>query len=308
MCNRKKKGGIVFNKLKTIEFELLKKLSARKTRHEGEIYHYTSPNGLKGIVEDAAIWFSDMRFLNDSSELTYIYKLAFKVVTENPIYTDLQDIIRNICNYIYTSGCYSVNNEEIIPLDTFYLASFSKDPDNLNLWNYYTKSQNSLGYNICIDTNNSLILNSNQEIIYGEVIYKTSEQEELLKKCFEKYISFINQNQNNYTKYEGLIQESIVRTLEIYNLFFKPEAYEAEKEYRFVIWNYNGQENIKYRINNGVFIPYIPVKLKKDAIKSICISPSKEQDLAKTGLESFILQSNRFMTADIKKSAIPKRY
>ena len=296
----------MLNKLKTIEFELLKNLSDRKTRHEGEIYHYTSPNGLKGIIEDGAIWFSDMRFLNDSSELTYIYKLAFKVVTESPIYTDLQDIIRNICNYIYTSGCYSVNNEEIIPLDTFYLASFSKDPDNLNLWNYYTKSKDSLGYNICIDTKNSLLFSSSQEFIYGEVIYKTSEQEELLKRCFEKYISFINQN--DYTKYNGIIQESIIRTLEIYNLFFKPEAYEAEKEYRFVIWNYNGQQNLNYRINSGIFIPYIPVELKKDAIKSICISPSKEQELAKTGLESFIMQHDKFMTAEIKKSKIPKRY
>ena len=35
---------------------------------ENEIYHYTSPNGFKSIIENSKIWFTDSRFLNDIEE------------------------------------------------------------------------------------------------------------------------------------------------------------------------------------------------------------------------------------------------
>ena len=292
--------------LQQINKNVFSYLSQRKTIYTGDIYHYTSPQGLKGIIEDGAIWFSDMRFLNDTSELTYIYKIASSLLIHIVINPELSKIIQEICYAAY----HICNDSDIsyilsIPYDKYYLASFSKDPDNLSLWNYYTKSQNSVGYNICIDTNNSLDIGNNQRIVRGEVIYDTEEQLDLLKKCFESYNQYMNENDSIENRVS--LKQSIMNTLQLYNLFFKPSAYAMEKEYRFVIRN-NKNRKLKYRINDGIFIPYIPIKIKNDSIKSVCVSPSKEQELAKQGVEDFIIQSDKFMTADIKKSAIPKRY
>ncbi len=160
-----------------IDKEVFNNLAQRKTVYTGDIYHYTSPEGLKGIVEDSAIWFSDMRFLNDASELTYIYQIAGPLSFQMEINSELKNIIQEIC-----CAAFNVcNNGEIanvvaIPHEICYLASFSEDSDNLSLWNYYTKNQNSIGYNICIDTNNSLDIDNQQQIIKGEVIYDIDEQ------------------------------------------------------------------------------------------------------------------------------------
>ena len=50
-------------------------LAEKKTRYSGCIHHYTSPEGLEGILTKKEIWFSNTKFLNDSSENNYIYSL-----------------------------------------------------------------------------------------------------------------------------------------------------------------------------------------------------------------------------------------
>ena len=36
-----------------------------------ELYHYTSPKALKGILKSNNLWFSNIYFLNDTSEMKY---------------------------------------------------------------------------------------------------------------------------------------------------------------------------------------------------------------------------------------------
>lgn len=40
-----------------------------------KIYHYTSPNGLQAILKNSSIRFSDLEFLNDTSEYIYILEI-----------------------------------------------------------------------------------------------------------------------------------------------------------------------------------------------------------------------------------------
>ena len=44
-------------------------------RKEGFIYHYTSSEGLLGILRDKTLWFTDTMALNDSSEGNYIWEI-----------------------------------------------------------------------------------------------------------------------------------------------------------------------------------------------------------------------------------------
>ena len=44
------------------------------------IYHYTSPEGILGIIESNSLWATDINYLNDSSELRYIYGLVERIV------------------------------------------------------------------------------------------------------------------------------------------------------------------------------------------------------------------------------------
>lgn len=54
----------------------------------GDIYHYTSVDGIIGILKNKELWFTNIYFLNDNQELFYTYKLINEVVKEikNNIY------------------------------------------------------------------------------------------------------------------------------------------------------------------------------------------------------------------------------
>jgi hypothetical protein len=46
------------------------------------IYHYTDPKGLIGILTHGQLWATDIRYLNDSSELRHAEELQRKVLGE----------------------------------------------------------------------------------------------------------------------------------------------------------------------------------------------------------------------------------
>ena len=47
------------------------------------LYHYTSADGLKSIIENKTIRFSDYRFLNDIDELEYGKKIFKQILFSN---------------------------------------------------------------------------------------------------------------------------------------------------------------------------------------------------------------------------------
>jgi hypothetical protein len=48
---------------------------SRRSGSPDELFHYTSPEGLIGIIGSRSLWASDMLCLNDSSEATYAHGL-----------------------------------------------------------------------------------------------------------------------------------------------------------------------------------------------------------------------------------------
>lgn len=95
------------------------------------IYHYTSTQEFQGVIESESLRFTDRNYLNDSSEGIYTLKLIKEnleyINSRNPSITkEVEDI--------------SNNKQKIIIKEAFhtYQCSFSLEPDNLALWNYYT--------------------------------------------------------------------------------------------------------------------------------------------------------------------------
>ena len=40
------------------------------------LYHYTTPEGLKGILQSGKLWATEVRYMNDASELDYALEFA----------------------------------------------------------------------------------------------------------------------------------------------------------------------------------------------------------------------------------------
>ena len=93
------------------------------------IYHYTSGQGLMGILSNSEIHCSHISFLNDPSEHEYFDEILAKLFESNP---DCKSIYYELYNESYFGITYSKHD--------FYVLSFSKNEDSLSMWNYYDPS------------------------------------------------------------------------------------------------------------------------------------------------------------------------
>jgi hypothetical protein len=107
------------------------------------LYHYTSAAGLIGILSSRSIWLTDLRFMNDFSELQYSQQVISQCI-ENKLRTQgLNDAQIEFLSRI--SRHYS-------PYDTgsaIYSASFCESGNILSQWRAY-RGQGG-GYSLGID-------------------------------------------------------------------------------------------------------------------------------------------------------------
>jgi hypothetical protein len=121
------------------------------------VYHYTTQKGLKGIIENKSLQFTNMFFLNDASEFKYTIDLAKEVLKKKLDYAigsligshyNLKEQLNDIGSSIKHVDI--LKKKEIIDyldykLDFFheydeaayFVFSFSEDPDLLSQWRGY---------------------------------------------------------------------------------------------------------------------------------------------------------------------------
>lgn len=283
-----------------------------------EIYHYTSLEGLHGILTSNSLHFTNIYFLNDRAEMIYTYKVILELISnlEQEINAELYQKIKSRAEYI-TCPEYYQSESEVLFREDFYIASFSIDPDSLALWNNYTKSVNKIGFNIKFPAYKLVLhienINKDTSVYYSEVCYDVTEQQEMLKKTILKY----NEKWNNTIDDED--RHQIIRDLWknfiIYSLFFKHPQFAQEKEYRIVIGNISHAEDKKlnFRCQHGLFIPYLQIgfpenkEFQSRILEEIKVSPTCDKSLIKYSIDK-LLNNTGYDSLQISYSDIPLRY
>ena len=136
------------------------------------IFHYTSVEGLKNILQTKKLWFSGIQYLNDANEIKEGVKALkdyFDALDDGEYYLQYKPILYLILETL----------ENSLLSNNIFVCSFSLGKDELPLWNYYTKDNNSQGYNICFSIEKILesIVKENTELLngcfitYGNTIY-----------------------------------------------------------------------------------------------------------------------------------------
>jgi len=107
----------------------------------------------------------------------------------------------------------------------------------------------------------------------------------------------------------------ILNFLEGARLFFKDQAFESEKEFRFIIklpTEYSKTDhsvlNIGYEVKGGIIVPHCTLNIDKVSIKSVTLSPMLDKELAEQGLIRFLTDCGYENRIEINQSDIPIRY
>lgn len=282
------------------------------------IYHYTSPGGLSGIIENGKLRFSDRYFLNDASEGRYIIKLCIDQI-ENLGIPD------NNFREKFIKECKKrIQN---LQRDNFYIfqCSFSEDADSLCLWNYYTKGESVKGYNLAFRAEELLTGLSPTPLekdgrcpkaIGGKVVYLLSEQLDIIKAIASKFL--LLSNTEDFSKYDEMTVEYLLDKIMFVGTFFKDEHFGVENEYRIAFNLYlqdDGTyasigEKQQFREMNGIFIPYVDITFDKNILNQITISPTLDTEFTKQSIQRMVKNeySNLLSEGGIIQSQIPVRY
>jgi hypothetical protein len=161
----------------------------------------------------------------------------------------------------------------------------------------------------------------------GEVIYDDNEKMNIIRKA----VDILYDNWYEFEKsrnFDEKLRKEFQSWLSITSLFFKHSSFRDEEEYRYVAIfptcylsdsrNIGDRYRVKmydFRINDGVFTPYISVSFcdkpnsRDNIISSIMISPSANREQKKSGLYAFIRSKHYPLTEDqIEYSSVPLRY
>lgn len=286
-------------------------LKIEKCDSDAVLYHYTSPAGLLGIFNSSALWLSDSDFLNDSSESDYFHGIYSQAnpFTGTGRKEDRFKFNAQMFSYYHTSSYSSPRQTANRIKETRYILSMSLDRDNLNLWSYYTKNANSLGYSIGLKENAIEYMfrpDSDETLLSGKVIYDLDQQKQLLSELSEDYWKLYSKLNHTYQRdyLYSKLEDNVVR----YSVFMKNPLFAHENEYRIAVIRLgaNSTQQRLFREMNGAFIPYITQSIDLRDIVEIGVSPTHRTDFVTRSLKELL--EAKGIDAAIYNSDVPLRY
>ena len=309
------------------------------------IFHYTSINGLQGILNSKTLRFTNIKYMNDKDE----------------IIAGLDSMAK---------ACDASEEERSRLLSAFtkhgtqtFVCCFSLEEDSLPMWNYYTKEIHNQGYNIEFDDKKLVesILRNNPvldgcDFAFGHVDYSKdndSEYSEIITQeilssmqlsISKLFLAVVSSSKNNFNesaikdweeKIEDTEKKIKLNDLPVYFYngykcsfeksasgnylyFVKRDFFKQEREFRIVItvpdellYKMEKEGVYNFCVNNGVLVPYIQLRFSEDVVKSITISPTVQSDLVELSIQDFLTYSKydvKDFQTFIKHSKVPVRF
>lgn len=238
------------------------------------LYHYTSVEGLKGIIDNRSLWATNYRYLNDSAEI----KDMFYSMTEMKIYKE--------------GPLSGVSADELmekafrnIEIPNHVVTSFSEQSDDLSMWGRYGNNDKGIAIGFDnISADNWKPQEDMQKPYFGRCIYDRKTKDKLLTRLFK----------------------TCTEPIEIITLwtkicaFFKNDSFSGEKEWRLVAdCNFKAKKGAgkpSFRVANNRLIPYFNMEMKSVEdfrFSDIVLSPQLSQDLIGIeSIEDFLMAKN----------------
>lgn len=307
-------------------------------------YHYTSANALISILKNhnqsASVRFTDVRYLNDKSEMLYFVKCLIMFLRDNrKDYPFCQEIVNEWLLKEHSEDEYIAMSVSKItpppfrgayyaaPIRTFVFCT-CKAPDSLHMWNYYIHNGDYQGYNIGFDIYKFLKSFDTKtsdpidpiSFVYGDVLYTKRDQEKEITALCDK-LEKNKKSPDQVFAFDHAMYE-LYSYIYSHGVFFKDIAFKEEEEYRVVIelmesrinndkvhYSNKNNKNIKldFYERNGILVPCLSVPFEIDAINKITMAPMMEYDIAKESIEEF-LKVNGYENVEVIKSEVPIRY
>jgi hypothetical protein len=259
------------------------------------LYHYTTQEGLKGILSEKSLWATKIQYLNDASELTRPLDTAHSILEKISENKDNKNV--------------NVLKEMILDIDIWKninicVASFCKNGDLLSQWRGYGVYGSA--YSIGFDTSKLEEGLERENYQFQQCQYYDE------KAYFDEINNLVLKAVEKPTKEDRGYIDFIVRLI-TRALTMKLKCFEEEDEWRVVSQNPKSFTNDKFKFRSGrsMIIPYFDLPFEPSAIVEIIIGPCQHPDLVRSAVYGMALKYElKNITQDsnnIKVSKIPYR-
>lgn len=289
------------------------------------IYHYTSADGLHGILSSGVLYFTDSLFLNDRSERKNFYRILGACLEswDSPLSRGLRE------RYFGRRGYVARSLLAMNPADgkaaRYFVLSCSREKDSLPMWNYYTHSLRAAGYNIHFHTRHLLKaldaqpeaarLRDKDGLLCRAVVYEDRRKREEIRGILHAFC--LKWERMNTDEERGFLLLALDRCFEKASLFCKDKAFAHEREIRIVIPSRNeriqfssGREDAPYQFRKvrGIPIPFLALDVleKGRVITGVTAGPALDKDLAVRGAACMLHHYGFPRTCRV--SSVPLRY
>ncbi|MES2019578.1 MAG: DUF2971 domain-containing protein [Pseudomonadota bacterium] len=287
------------------------------------IYHYTSLDGFRGIIESEDMWLTESAFLNDASEVIHGMQISQEIfktlqIESEPIKGYLSDVIHT-------------------PIDKrprINIGCFSNARNNLSQWRGYG---GDVGISIGFEVKSFMRAFGYPDCKLGSVLYDEEKKRSLIKTFFLFYCEAYRRDLNRTIK---VLQRDMTRKdhlpitgydTGIHSLYFelitacKHSDFVDEHEVRLFYAEYSETLNwanlssakTRFRKGNGFLAPYTTIedirisrqnnyKKERLPIDEVMIGPSPSADLAAISVRRF-LDNQGYSNIPVRTSTSPYR-
>jgi hypothetical protein len=259
------------------------------------LYHYTSAEGLLGIIQSGELWATNVLYLNDASELFDANDVLRSELESQP--ARLRD-----ANAQYMQLTIPARMENV-PIDHF-VVSFCENGDLLSQWRAYGAPGG--GYSIGFHPSAlQAAANRDENTIHGgctvrKVRYKQNQKEEMIRKRIEILRAIVEplsdqlvpESDEDFRRVNQLWAQAAASFHPALALM-KHAAFEEEREWRLVrtLWKKpvpTAKRPLRLRIVRDQLTPYVPVswalpnkppRAEVRGIRDVCCGPSVNPDL-----------------------------
>jgi hypothetical protein len=152
-----------------------------------ELWHYTTVDGLRGIVSSGKVWATEARFTSDPTEYVFLRNAAIEFLKAEQQKQRLgsvgldADALLELINIHYEKGVLSPGFADV------FIASFSAAEDLKSQWIDY--GMGYTGVSIAFDLQQARPPNElDSSVTLAPCVYKKDRQEELVREPVERFL------------------------------------------------------------------------------------------------------------------------
>jgi Protein of unknown function (DUF2971) len=216
------------------------------------LYHYTTAEGLVGIIREMKLRATNFSFLNDPTEVQYGKELAVEYLesTLNKLVQPYRDLIEQTRQALHAK----VMSES-------YVTCFTALSDDLGQWRAYGSSA---AERYCLGFDGSKLgadFSTRPGGRLAEIVYDPRLQRKLLRSIVRRSLRFVGDHRiapEGWPDVASTIANVIASRLPE----FKNPAYKYEAEWRIIRWH-DGLEHddLSFETSRRVLRPFLPVPL-----------------------------------------------